>query len=357
MSSATIQSQIDSVWAAGGGTVWVPRGITVLDAPLKLRARVRLLGQGEHQTVLRNAPSSPFFASIMTDGFEAAQATDYWNYNRGVATGTQVTYDEDDGLHMGCMVEKLTIDGNKRGGAKGHGLCIFGGAFNVKNVAIFDCDGNGLWTQCGKPDNSWQGDAEYCFYNMHESRIEDVDISNVTGHGVLYRGPNDSYMNQVQVKMAKMRGFSFESGANYDAGGLKAGKLHAYSCNGAETVMIGIAGMTCDYLCCDAPAAHGLSMWGRDTIIDTVKVFRHNRARLTPAWGIVMGGTNDSIRYYKYIDGENLPLPTNPMQGGALKNSGTNNFVKDGDVAATTTVKGVAVSSPTPVYGGGLRGW
>lgn len=315
-----LQKQIDTIFSSGGGTVWVPKGITVLDKALKIRSRVRLLGQGQFQSILRLAPGVKTHSVVMTAGFNPE--LNIWNYNAGKITGNQEVFNEINGLHVGCSVENLTIDGNNRNGTNSNGLSIYGGGFRVSNVGIMDCSGHGLWTQCGRADNSWAGDEEYSYWNMHESIIENISISNVGQHGVYFAGPNDSYMDKVQVKMAKDAGFYFDFLPNISTGGLKVGSIHTYACSGKAQIVIKSGALSANYIFSDTPNNTGIQIDGSGNLIDKILVMFHNRNRKSTTWGLDINGNSNYVGYYRYLNDEIASLTNPPLHGGALRVNG-----------------------------------
>lgn len=352
--AATIQRRIDTVYAAGGGTVWIPRGTTILEKPLRLKSRVKLLGQGREQSTLQLKGGVKAEYVVGTDGFELAKDKNLWTYRAGKPTGTQPLFDESDGLHMGVALVGLTIDGNRRGGAHANGVCLYGGALTVEDVGIFDCDGHGLWTQCGRAGNSWQGDAEYQYANMHESVFQQISICQVTGHGLLYRGPNDSYLDKLQVKMAGGTGVLIDVQPNCESGGLKIGTAHAYATKG-PAIHIRSSYVTAEYLDCDTPGQEGLILAGSSIVVDKAIVYYHNRHRDKVSWGVLVTGGDNFIGYLRYANQQTAPV--GKLHGGALKVTGKGCAVPHGYLlGGANGVKGTATSGEK-VFGGTVRDW
>ncbi|MGQ4274840.1 glycosyl hydrolase family 28-related protein [Terrihabitans sp. B22-R8] len=175
-----IQSAIDTVHGAGGGSVYLPAGIYVIGPEpgdrspggLQMRSNVLLRGDAPGASVLklRNACHRTLL-------YGPDNVDELWG--RGSENGLQ-----------NWSLANLELDGNRATNADGDGLRIYGFRPNVENLNIRDVAGHG-----------WR--TEWASYGSHllgmEGLISNVRIDNCGRHGMWFSGPHDSVLTNVIV--------------------------------------------------------------------------------------------------------------------------------------------------------------
>lgn len=125
---------------------------------------------------------------------------------------------------------------------------------------------------------------------MHESTGRDVYICNADQHGWFYRGPNDSAIDNVQVKTCGWAGFYQESTGNNSVGNLEIGSLHAYSCScghAADGAMIDLANANIGFLYSDASLKNGVRFSGSASIVGEIMSLSSNKNNAGAFWGVI----------------------------------------------------------------------
>jgi len=213
-----LQAAQDYAASLGGGDVLVT-GTCRTSGPLYLDSNVQLIAEPWPKTVIKPLDSATFTASqgvVMSRGF--VTDANLWDY--------YIPYPA--GLVMHVGLKNVIIDGNRANVANANGLMIYGGKWRMENVAVVNTAGHGIWTEAGVPVSSVSGDDWHDFLNMHESTGDGIFLANNNRHGWYYRGPNDTYIDNVQIKASGWSAFYQDSAAGIMSAGLKVGSMHAY---------------------------------------------------------------------------------------------------------------------------------
>lgn len=298
--TAAIQAAINSLTKPNpleqGGFVYFPRGTYRTSAPILLYSFIYLIGEGRDATYIMPLNGSSFTANqgvVMTANF--TPDANLWNYYPPYPAG----------IHMGVGLRDITIDGNRANVPNANGLMVYGGQWNLKTIAVINTAGHGIWTECGVPVSSTSGNDREDFINMHESSGDDIFISQPNGHGWLWRGPNDSYINNVQIKGGDLSSFYQDTNtATRVTGGLKIGSLHCYSssCLGPTGYMINfLGGANVDFIFSDNALRGGVLIGANGTVIDKILGFSTNAflqgeyyTVKVDATNVVIGSLNDA---------------------------------------------------------------
>lgn len=181
-------------------------------------------------------------------------------------------------IQMAVGVMNLTIDGNRANVANANGLMIYGGKWILHTLGVINTSGHGIWTEAGTPGSSTAGDDLHDFINMHEATGQTIFLSNNNKHGWWYRGPNDSRIDNVQIKISGWAGFFQDTGATISVGGLKIGTLHAYSCacGHAEADQIHLTSAFADRIYTDSSVKNGIRLTGSVTQINEILGLSNN---------------------------------------------------------------------------------
>lgn len=258
----------------GGGVVMLPRGVIRTSEPVDVYSDIKLAGQGKTLTYIKPLDSATFGtnqAVIQSVDFNTVEGTNLWDYYAPYPHG----------LVMGFEIDGVCIDGNRDNVANAGGLYIYGGKWQIGDIAVISTDGHGIWTEAGVPGTSTAGDDLHDYLNMHESYGENIYICNANKHGWLYRGPNDSSITDIQVKTCGWGGFYQESTGNNSVGNLEIQSLHAYSCgcnHDSNGAMVTLANANVQFLYVDASKKRGLLTENSVSIIDQLLILGNDSA-------------------------------------------------------------------------------
>lgn len=255
---ASIQAAIDAVTGTEPGSsraLFFPSGTYGVSGPVLLPSHILCFGEGMTNTTIKALSSATFSTSqavVMTAGF--AEDADIWDYYSPYPAG----------LKMGVKIRDLCIDGNRANVANAQGLMIYGGQWQLQNLAVCNTSGHGIWTECGSPISSTSGDDRHDFLNMHEAYADNIYIVNANKHGWLYRGPNDSRIGRVNIKTCGWGAFVQETDSTISVGNLSIDHLHAYSCTcgHANAYMIELATAHARFIYCDSSHKGGVLTTG-----------------------------------------------------------------------------------------------
>lgn len=308
--TVAIQNAINSLLSTGG-TVYLPKGTYRTSAPLNLTSNIKLKGDGWTTTFIK-----PLNSAVIPTNQGVVQTKDFlpdrnvWDYYSPYPTG----------LHMGIGLEDICIDGNRANQTTGNGLCIYGGKWTLNRVSVINTAEHGIWTEAGIPVSSTSGDDLEDYINMHESTAETVFISNANKYGWNFRGANDSYINNIQIKSTGWSGFLMDSGATFMTAGLKVGTLHAYGTNvgvgDPSGYNIDIKGvLMADRFYIDSPQKNGLRLVSANHI-NRVYILNRNGAATVANWGLVIEGSGNTINALKVND--SFTIPNGGIDGGCV---------------------------------------
>lgn len=334
----------------GGETIILPQGTGLTSRPIEVSSELRIVGQGLTNTYLKATTGGQFLANqavLQTVDFQTIQGTNLWDYYPPYA----------DGLVMGLQLEGFTIDGNRSGGVTCGGLYVYGGKWLLGNIAAINTADHGIWTEAGLPGSSTSGNDLEDFLNMHESAGVNVYISNANKHGWFYRGPNDSYVDNIQIKTCGWAGFFQESTGNNSVGNLEIGSIHAYACqcnHDSQGAMIELSNANAQFLYVDASSKNGLRTYGSASIIDQVLVLA-NGNQSAGFWGIIA----DAATQINMVRNSDTKSKTTGSGGGLLQtnaetiigqlrhfqNAGTTIAEKVAEINAPSTIKAANVAS------------
>ena len=210
--SAAINTAIDTVSAAGGGTIYFPVGRYVVGSTVILKSNVILEGDGIGRTVIHGRAGTSHNL-LETEGFASLTGT---NSPSGP-------------LCFG--LRNLTINGN-RWNRTGSGLClnIYGYDYELTNVEIYDSRGIGFYSEwaihAGVPVTPYGKDTM-------EAHITGLRVFRSASDGMIFNGPHDTIMRDVLTFINAGRGAVFgEADGLYTAGGVMVDQLHSYGNTG-----------------------------------------------------------------------------------------------------------------------------
>lgn len=150
-------------------------------------------------------------------------------------TGLNKWFAGTEGVPQGIELRNFSIDGNKANNlTTGDGIRFYSKRTIIENVVIFDCRGNGLYTECA--NKGGQNDVR----DMPESIYGPLWIHECEGHGMHYKGPHDGTIPFLAVSGGgglTNRGLLLESDGSTFNGSCEIGSVHLYACTvGFESI-------------------------------------------------------------------------------------------------------------------------
>lgn len=277
--SEVIRSAID---ALPKGRTWKEKILLKGDFEISSPIIVRNYTILEFQGKITVADHANIDAAIKSEGFDNL-------------TGTNST----DGV-VEVEIIGLKLDGNKEKRTRGFGLKLYGRRLVLKDVTVYNCKEDGIWTEwstspgVSTPDEAMEGiftNIRSCFNG---------------GRGWRMLGPHDSYLTDILLYCNGLVGF-----ACWGGGGCQGVNLHAYG-----NVQAGFyidAPVIFHNIVSESNGQSGAIVLAHDVYLDGV--FYHNGR-----YGIETGNTNHSTAGC-YIRGKTL----DNHEGGLLLANGSIN--------------------------------
>ena len=168
--TAALQAAINA-----GGRVFMPAGTYLIAGTLDIpTSNLWLVGAGRRQTFIKASTAVPV---LRTTGFAALTGT-------GSVAGMNAV-----------MFRDLTVDGNSIGTV---GCQFYGWGYFMDNVDIYQCTGDGLYMEFGVQPGGFAGNGPNFPPECH---ITGVRTQNNGGHGVNFKGSNDSIFTNLVSRM------------------------------------------------------------------------------------------------------------------------------------------------------------
>ena len=169
--STAIQAAIDAANSRGGGTIVFPAGAFRITRGITIYSRIVLRGAGMGATIIRKSNGGGRYPVLRSPG-----------YDPGVQNPVEIS---------DWSLQNITLDGNKAGGALGHGAQAYGYGFTLVNVSIRNCADRGVWSEylanlpaSGEP---------------LEAMLANVRVHGCARGGIFWNGPHDSQWVNVVV--------------------------------------------------------------------------------------------------------------------------------------------------------------
>jgi hypothetical protein len=163
--SDAVQAAVDAAAEAGGIVFFSPGTYRV--GSVALKSRVHLRGSGIDATVIRLRDSDDG-ALFESEGFEDLTGSD---------SGDGIT---------SFSLRDFTIDGNRERGGNADGLRIFGYGYELTEIVVHSCGGDGIYSEWGSVGSIGEASHEM------EARFSGVRSHTNGGNGITFRGPHDS---------------------------------------------------------------------------------------------------------------------------------------------------------------------
>ena len=201
-----IQAAIDAAHSRGGGTIVFPAGTFRITGPLTVYSQIIFRGAGVRTTVIRKSNGGGRYALLQSPGFPNGAP-----------------------IHS-FSLQNLSLDGNREGGALGHGLQATAYAYSILNVSIYGCAERGIWSEypvAQPPDG-----------HSMEAMLVNVTVLHCTQGGIYWNGPHDSQW--VNIVVSRCGPPNIENGSTSKAvelgpngPGLRATNCHVWGLNHA----------------------------------------------------------------------------------------------------------------------------
>ncbi|MES2970927.1 MAG: glycosyl hydrolase family 28-related protein [Patescibacteria group bacterium] len=186
--TTAIQAAIDAVNTAGGGEVRFPQG-TYITTTLTMYSKVHLKGSGIEATILKLKN---------TTNVDLIKGQNFDTLTGGNTTG---------GIYNWSITD-LTLDGNKANNAtSGYGLRVYGYGYVIDNVRIRNTRQDGLYTE-------WSNSAASPGNDSMEAHISGLKVHDSAASGIVWHGPHDSTMVNVQVYESAAKGIWVKPNGN-----------------------------------------------------------------------------------------------------------------------------------------------
>lgn len=139
---------------------------------------------------------------IETENFASLIGQNRWEANPDWDASTQ---GDETMIPADFSITNVTIDGNKANQTSGRGIAIYGKRYVVDKVFIYDCKGDGLYSECGKDEQYTRApgadpDASPSTREWHENPeayLDRIRVHNCGGDGIEFRGPCESIFGQI----------------------------------------------------------------------------------------------------------------------------------------------------------------
>lgn len=240
--TAAMQTAIDAVAAAGGGTLHVPRG-TYKVTGITLADNVTLHGDGKLVSIIKLANGANQHV-IQAGGFDL--------YANGVARDVPV----------GCKtagLRALCIDGNKANQAAAkHGLAYYGVDVQIEEVEFKNAKGVNLYLE--SPGATYSGVVGQ---NLQAS-IRHVECHDGAVGNFAFNGQSDSNIIDVMCYQAGNGAGQYNAWFGSKAAGTRVFGMHCWG--DSDYAIISEAGLI-DFQACHAESAAVAKVWAKQPII------------------------------------------------------------------------------------------
>jgi hypothetical protein len=277
--SYVIQSAIDALTI---GRTWKEKIILKGDFTISNTIIIKSYTILEFQGKVTVADNANIDAAIKSEGFDEL-------------AGTNLTY----GV-IEVEIDGLKLDGNKEKQTRGFGLKLYGRKLTLKDVNIYYCKEDGIWTEWSTNPNVTSPD------DAMEGIFSNVRSCFNGGRGWRMLGPHDSYLTDILLYCNGLVGF-----ACWGGGGCQGVNLHAYGNNQSGFYID--APVIFNNIVSESNNQSGVIVLAHDVYLDGV--FYNNRQ-----YGIEMGSAERSPAGC-YIRGKTL----GNKEGGLLLANGSIN--------------------------------
>ena len=323
---ARIQTRIDALEIAGGGTLYLPPGLYMISSAIVLPSKVFLLGGGSSNTKIKlvNAANTNI---LWTKDFAALTGTNKWLLSEGVP--------------YGFGFDGITFDGNRANQAVAGGVAIYGKGYTVGfDVKVVEAKGIGFYSECAyKGGQTVEGD-------MPEGIIGKVQVYKSGLEGFVYRGPHDQPIHDVSVSQAGQDGaydgVAFEGKINlYNGATYVTGSIHAYACTGrgitlrTHVLANQLTGENCDRdgIVLEAPGETAGMIGGIFATIDLAEAYGNDNNDTGLYWGVRVSGSSNKITC--------LRVAVSGQQAGGVYNAGNFSLIQGTIIGSNAVSNGI----------------
>lgn len=185
--TSLFQAQVDAAAVAGGGLVRFGPGTHIV-AGLVMKSGVHLRGPGHAAAVLQ-LPNNANTDVIVGQNFAALTGTN------NTASPTSFS------------LSGFSINGNRGGNTSGNGIRLFGRDFILRDLRVFSCANDGIYTE-------WANATLVGVSDSMECNIDSVKSHDNGGWGFNVHGPHDGFIHHSIAFNNGSGGFNFVGNCN-----------------------------------------------------------------------------------------------------------------------------------------------
>jgi len=212
-----IQAAVDAANARGGGTIVFPAGTFRVTRGITIYSNIVFRGAGSGVTRIKKSNGGGRYPILRSPGYDPP------------GTGVEIS---------NWSLQNITLDGNRAGGALGHGLQAYGYGFSLFNVSIANCAERGLWSEYW---TSPQNDEPL------EAMVVNVRVHGCAQGGIYWNGPHDSQWVNIVVYRCGPAGDTGSTTKAVEvrshAAGLRIANCHVWGTNHAYGWYLDCTGM------------------------------------------------------------------------------------------------------------------
>jgi hypothetical protein len=240
-----------------------PAGEHIINAPIELDSFDVLSGEGRGNTFLKvvGTFAGPFIKSArLADNCQHG----HWLFEEGVP--------------VRFVIKNITIDLSdwepsqtsyafKYGEVSQAAVGLYGKAFEIESVTVVNCPGDGVISI-----GSARGGKKDFYLDSPEAIINNLEVINTKGSGVIFAGPHDSFLKQIIVSHCKKKGVFVVADSKF-SGACDIDFIHAYA---TDNIAIDInAKVKARFLQGDTGKKAGVVLSGSNkTVVNTIEVFK-----------------------------------------------------------------------------------
>jgi hypothetical protein len=203
-----ILAAVAAVNANGGGTLFFPAGTYKISSPIVFRSFTRIQGEG------------PKISKILVANNANCDVLISLNADLLIGTGSSggVNY---------CVIQDISIDGNKANNSSGRGITIYGRRFWLSNVLVEYMAEDGVYTEWSSTAPAFDNDPTDAFM---ESFIDGLNVQYCAGHGLYFNGPHDSLLSRCIIAINNHNHVGTNAGVRIgpNAGGTFLNTVHSW---------------------------------------------------------------------------------------------------------------------------------
>ncbi len=205
--STSIQNTINTANTAGGGTVYFPPG-TYTFSNVNFYRKIQYLGAGIENTILKLRTGSSTSVPLLQSNSFTTLASGGGGSGPGTSTGGEFNF----------TFEQLTIDGNKANVASTVPMFrVYGYGFVINDVIFRNSNNVNVYSE-------WATSLPAPGPDSMEAHLNSLKVHDAGSHGILWQGPHDTNIVNVECFNNGVNGFRADGNGN----GCKISNSHSW---------------------------------------------------------------------------------------------------------------------------------